>query len=185
MRITKIIKNERSMRALKSCSSHAIQAVILLCLMFKVAFASALTIGQPFPNFTLPSAYVGYAQQLSEQYGKPVMIVVLDRCNRCEKKLLDFQHLHTINALDGLVTWVVWTPYKDDQPPHIPLPVLQSDSRLQVGWQMPKKRPALFLINRDGVLDHALYGSLRSLRRQAKPLLAQWMQQSQARPIGQ
>ena len=173
------------MRVMKCCSRYIFQIVILPFLMLKVTFASALTIGQPFPNFTLPSAYVGYAQQLNEQHGKPVMLVVLDHCNRCENKLLNFQHLHTTYAVDGLVTWVIWSSHKDDQPPHLSLPVLQSDSRLQVGWQVPENRPALFLINRDGVLDHAIYGSIRTLRNRAKPLLAQWMQQNQTRLEGQ
>src|SRR5690554_7580683 len=126
----KIIKIERSMRVLRSCLDYSVQVVILLCFIFKASFASALTIGQPFPNFTLPSAYVGYAQQLKEQHGKPVMLVVLDRCDRCEKKLLRFQHLNISYAIDGLETWIIWQSHKKDQPPHISLPVLQADSRL-------------------------------------------------------
>lgn len=174
------------MRTLKCCLGYTLHIVILLCLTLKVSFASALTVGQPFPEFTLPSVYLGYAQKLSEQHGKPVMLIVLDRCNRCEKKLLDFQHMNTNYAFDGLVTWVIWTPYKNHKPPqNLAMPVLHSQSPLQQGWQSPEKRPALFLINRDGILDHALYGSIRSLQRQAEPLLAQWMQQGQARPQGQ
>lgn len=181
----KIIKIERSMRTLRSCLGYSVQVVILLCFIFKASFASALTIGQPFPNFTLPSAYVGYGQQLQEQHGKPVMLIVLDRCDRCQKKLVEFQHQKTVYALDDLETWIIWTSYKDDLPPELPLPVLKADSRLQQGWQVPKKRPALFLINRDGILDHAQYGSLRKLSRQVDSLLSEWMQQGQARPEGQ
>lgn len=173
------------MSVLKYSLGKSLRVILLLCLMLQVAFVSAATIGEPFPNFTLPSAYVGYAQQLKEQHGKPVMLVVLDRCDRCEKKLLRFQHLNISYAIDGLETWVIWQSHKKDQPPHISLPVLQADSRLQSGWQTPEKRPAIYLINRDGVLEHTLYGSLKSLQRQLEPLLAQWLQQETTRPEGQ
>lgn len=173
------------MRVLKYCKGITFHIVILLSFTFKATFASALVVNQPFPDFTLPSAYTNYAQQLSEQQGKPVMLIVLDRCNRCEKKLLRFQHLNSIYALDDLVTWVVWTEYKKDQPPHISLSVLEDTANIKPSWQIPNKRHALYLINRDGVLEHALYGSLKKLQKQAEPLLAQWMQQGQARPEGQ
>lgn len=173
------------MQVHKHCLGYAMQTLALLCFMLSTASAAALKVGQPFPDFTLPSAYMGYAQQLQEQQGKPVMLLVLDRCDRCEKKLTEFRHMNSVYALDDLETWVIWTSYKNDQPPHLPLPVLQSDSRYQKGWQVPDQRPALYLINRDGILDHAQYGSLRQLRRQVEPLLAQWMQQGQARPVGQ
>lgn len=173
------------MRGLKHPKRYAFRLVILLCFMLKGTFASALTIGQPFPDFTLPSAYTNYAQQLSEQKGKSVMLIVLHRCNRCEKKLLSFKHLNAIYALDDLVTWVIWKEYKKDQPPHTSLTVLEDKSNLSAHWQIPKKRHAVFLINRDGVLEHVQYGSLRKLQKQAEPLLAQWMQQGQARPEGQ
>lgn len=165
------------MQALKNSLGHTIRITILLCLSLNVSLASGFTVGEPFPNFTLPSAYSGYGKQLSEQYGKPVMLVVLDRCNRCEKNLIEFQHLNITHAINDLETWIVWKTYKKDQPPQISLPVLQGDSRLRTGWETPTKLPAIYLINRDGVLDHVLHGSLRSLRKQVKPVLEQWMKQ--------
>ena len=108
------------MQALKNSLGQTIRITILLCLSLNVSLASGFTVGEPFPNFTLPSAYSGYGKQLSEQYGKPVMLVVLDRCNRCENNLIEFQHLNITHAINDLETSIVLKTYKKDKPKTFP-----------------------------------------------------------------
>src|SRR5690554_8203929 len=103
------------MQALKNSLGHTIRITILLCLSLKVSLASGITVGEPFADFTLPSAYARYGKRLSAPYGKPVMLVVLDRCNRCEKNLIEFQHLNITHPIHNLETLIVWTTYKKDQ----------------------------------------------------------------------
>lgn len=135
------------------------------------------------PDFTMASATDSYAQRLSEQIGNPVMLLILARCDRCEDKLLDFQYLANSYLADDLVTWVVWTPYKKNQPPKLHIPVLNSSLTSTTNWQVRSKTNALLLINREGGLDHQLNGSLKKIIKQAEPLVSQWIS-SQARPEG-
>ena len=160
---------------------------ILVFALLLAAFTSkvlAYQLNQPFPDFTLPAADLDYGQKLSEQRGFPVMILVLDRCNGCEKKLLNFQMLAAQYANQHLVTWVVWHSYKKHQPPSLHLPVLNANTHLASGWQSPARKPVAYFIDRDGVLVHQIDGSLKSITKKTQEYLPSWLQESQAEHQG-
>lgn len=158
--------------------------LIALLSCFVVLPAQGQALAQPFADFTMGGVNNEHAQRLSEQLGKPVMLIVLARCNQCEKQLLNLQHLATSYSAQDLVTWVIWTPYKNHQPPTLYLPVLNSTLTANTQWQLTSKTHQLLLINRQGQLVHQRQGSLKSLTQQAQPLLAQWLASSPAHSQG-
>ena len=164
-----------------SCYAKPLKGLIalLLCLLSAVAVAEPVAIGQSFPDFTLPSAYADFGQRLAEQRGKPVMLVLPGRCDRCDQELAPFQLLSAGFALDELVTWVIWTPVRKDQPPRIHLPVL----RRTAGWadNAWQEKPTVLLINRDGVLDHVIQERLSRLPDVTRQQLNAWMSAGQRR----
>ncbi len=157
----------RHMNALKTL------LVSLPLWMDATSMASPVQVGQPFPDFTLPSAFADFGQRLAEQRGKPLMLVLPGRCDRCEATLAPFQLLSAGYALDELTTWIVWKSYKNDQPPRIHLPVLLQ----QRGWpgDQWQDEPTVLLINRDGVLDHIIQGRLSRLPDATRQQLNAWM----------
>lgn len=160
--------------------------LLMLCasLLFASTYLNADEAATKIPDFTMGAANTDYAQRLSEQLGKPVMLLVLARCNGCEKKLLNFQYLATSYAAEDLVTWVIWTPYKNYHPPLLHIPVLNSSLTSSSAWNTQSKTNSLLLINRHGELEHRLSGSLKTITTQAEGLLDQWMAGSQSRPEG-
>lgn len=162
------------------------QSVFLIGLLLGCVYSSNATVavGQDFPDFTLASAHSALGQRLYEQRGNPVMLLVLNRCNQCQDKLLDFQLLATSFVVDDLTTWVVWQPYKKHLPPQLHIPVLNAQSSAQSGWDYSFKKPTLLLIDREGVLVHQESGSIKKITANAQKFLPQWMLKSQARPEG-
>ena len=61
---------------------------IFLMIVCIFPFAEALEVGDHVPDFVMPSSN-GAPQRLSEQIGKPVMLVWLDACDQCEETLID------------------------------------------------------------------------------------------------
>ncbi len=176
-----------------SFTGHAIpQALMIAFVQFALPLflltltpkALALKLGETFPDFSIPSAFVDYGQRLSEQRGKPVMLLVLERCDACDSKLRDFTALAQSYAQQDLVTWVLWSQQKDDQPPRISVPVLNVSHPWQQGWKTPASLPALYLINPDGTLEQQFFGSIRTLHNYSQSYLSTWMQ-SLLRPQGQ
>lgn len=176
-----------------SINGHAIpqalvfspKPLLLLWVMLSIIpQAFALRLGETFPDFSIPSAFVDYGQRLSEQRGSSVMLLVLDRCDACEADLRDFTELAQNHAQQGLVTWVLWSQHSDDQPPRLSIPVLNVTHPWQQGWQPSASVPALYLINPDGSLEQQYFGSLNSLYQHSHSFLSVWMQ-SLVHPQGQ
>lgn len=166
---------------------HFIRFLFLSLLSFSAQSAAAedaarLAPGQAVEDFSMPSAVGGWGQRLLEQRGKPVMLIWLDRCDRCEEQLVRYQLLAESYALDELSAWFIWAPYKNDQPPKMRLPVLLNDRYWPQSWGF-NPRPAIMLINQDGVLDHLILGDLSGHYDETEKTLALWMaeQQLQAR----
>lgn len=136
--------------------------------------AQRLAPGQQVDDFSMPSAIGGWGHRLLEQRGKPVMLVWLDRCNLCEEELVRYQLLAESYALDNLSAWFIWAPYKNDKPPVMRLPVLLNDRRWLQSWGFDP-RPAIMLINKDGVLDHLILGDLSAHYNETEQTLTQWM----------
>lgn len=153
--------------------------LLLLALAVLGHSAMALTPAQAVPDFTLPSVSHDYAQRLAEQRGKPVMLLMLKRCDDCTKQLLDLQALANQYANNDLVSWVVWTPHKKDVPPQLNLPVLKNDPQVAGTFVVPHTLPAVYLIDRNGHLRHELNGSYKSLSKQLTPLLEHWLNTEQ------
>ncbi|WP_430462585.1 hypothetical protein ACQUQU_07310 [Thalassolituus sp. LLYu03] len=130
--------------------------------------------GQVVEDFTLPSAVGSWGQRLAEQKGRPVMLIWTNRCNRCEESLAHYQLLAESHAIDGLVSWVIWTPYKEDVPPRMRLPVLENNGRWQTAWQF-EPRPAVMLISADGVLDYLFTGNLQRRFSDVEQVMASWV----------
>src|SRR5690606_37670873 len=59
------------------------------------AYAQSLVVGQRLPDFTLPSALADYGQRLSEQRGRPLLLIFPGRCNDCAAALQPLQRLQT------------------------------------------------------------------------------------------
>lgn len=155
--------------------------LILTGLLCAPAQAESLQTGKAFPDFTLPSAFLDFGQRLSEQRGKPVMLILPGRCDRCEEDLLPLQLLSASFALDDLVSWVVWDAYKDDQPPRLHMPVLRQTPGWLTGISALPEAPAVLLISRDGTLDHIIQGRLSRLPDMTRQQLQAWMSSGQRR----
>lgn len=152
---------------------------IIATLLMLHASAFAKPIDQKFPDFTLPSTNMDYAYRLYEQRGKPIMLIDLQRCDQCQKKLLEFENLASSYAEDGLVVWLIWTPYKKNQPPHLQFPVLNSFTNYNSGWEVPSQTASLLFIDREGLLSYQVSGSVRTLIGEAKKFLPEWLQKNQ------
>ena len=151
-----------------------LRLLVLSLMMVPVAQAQSLLPGDKVPDFSLPSANGGWGQRLSEQKGQPLMVIWTDRCNRCEEELARYQLLAESHALDGLVSWIVWTPYKSDRPPLMRLPVLENNEKWRTGWDFNPK-PAVMLIDADGTLRHLFTGNLQRQYDQVENLMAGWV----------
>ena len=142
-----------------------------------VADTGVIAPGQPVPDFSLPATN-GWGQRLAEVKGQAVMLVWLDDCDRCEERLAKHQLMAEGLISEGLVSWFIWTPADDDQPPKMRLPVLVADPYWHTGWQF-SSRPAVMLINADGVLDHLILGELDETLERTEVVLQQWLPQQQ------
>ncbi len=162
---------------------HFIRLLFLsLCVISAQAeeLSAAVTLapGQLVDDFSMPSAVGGWGQRLAEQRGKPVMLIWLDRCDQCQEELVRYQLLAESYALDQLVAWFLWVPHKNDVPPKMRLPVLLNDQYWSQSWGF-NPRPAIMLINKDGVLDHLILGELSGHYDETEKTLTQWMTEQQ------
>lgn len=129
--------------------------------------------GMAVDDFSLP-AVKGWGQRLAEVHGKPVMLIWLDSCDRCEEKLAKYQLLAESLVSDGLVTWFIWSAEDDNRPPRMRLPVLISDKHWATGWRF-ESRPAVMLISPEGILDHLLLGDLEDRFDQSEIIISRWL----------
>lgn len=106
------------------------------------------------------------------------MLIWLDGCDRCEERLAQYQLMAEGLQTDGLVTWFIWSPDDDDQPPTMRLPVLIADDYWRTGWKF-NTLPAVMLINADGILDHLILGNLDETLDKTEPVLLRWLDQQQ------
>lgn len=168
-----------------TCQAIVLCLALLLSLPTLAAVASnsvhsTAVSGHIFPDFTLAATNAAAGQRLFEQRGAPVMLLVLDKCDRCEKSLVFFTQLAERYQSQELVSWVIWTPHNKQQPPHLNIPVLNAHSHSSLPFE--GERPQIYFINRDGKLAQRLSGSLRSLAKTTEPILETWMP-TQARPV--
>ena len=129
--------------------------------------------GHQLPDFTLP-AVNGWGQRLAEVKGTALMLVWLDDCDRCEEMLAPYQLLAEGLQRDGLTTWFIWTPDDEQRPPAMRLPVLIADPKWRTGWRFDS-RPAVMLVNADGVLEHLVLGDLDDNFAKVEALLSRWL----------
>lgn len=162
-------------------SSMMLPLLYVLMLLYPLAVQAApekmtadtLAPGMSVPDFSLPASN-GWGQRLAERKGEAVMLIWLDDCDRCEELLAPYQLLAEGLLQDGLHTWFIWTPDGDDQPPQMRLPVLVADQKWRSGWQFAT-RPAIMLIDADGVLDQLILGDLEDNFSRLEKQLPQWL----------
>lgn len=129
--------------------------------------------GQAVPDFSMPAAN-GWGQRLAEVKGQAVMLIWLDDCDQCEEQLAQYQLMAEGLQAEGLITWFIWTPDDDDKPPHMRLPVLIADPYWKTAWQF-ESRPAIMLVNGEGVLEHLILGDLDDNFATTDALLPTWL----------
>lgn len=152
---------------------HIVRFVLLIALALPLQAQPTISPGQLLPDFSLP-AVNGFGQRLAEQRGQAVMLIWLGDCDACHEQLAAYQLLAEGRVNEGLVSWFVWTPAAGQQPPNMRLPVLISQPRWRTGWAF-EPRPAVMLINADGVLDHLILGDLDDNYSRVEQRLSRWL----------
>lgn len=149
--------------------------LILGVLLTLSARSETIAIGQQLEDFTLP-AVKGFAKNLTEQRGLPVMLVWVDDCRRCNNDVKAYEKLAQRYRDKGLISWVIWTPKgkNDAEAPEVSIPVLKYSPKLPNAWQV-QPQPAVMLVGRDGTLDYMFAGSLRKNLEFANHALAYWL----------
>lgn len=147
---------------------------ILLILFSSATAVQALEPGDHVPDFVMASAN-GAPQRLSEQIGRPVMLVWLNDCNACAEALIDWQYLAESWAVEGLITWFMWRKQEGYQVPWSRLPILEyHGSNPQAWWFEPS--PAVMLISPNGVLDYLFIDNLDARKAEVASELKLWLQ---------
>lgn len=150
---------------------------LFLILFSTFASAQSLKPGDLVPDFVMLSEN-GAPQRLSEQIGKPVMLIWLDDCDECSERLIDWIYLAESRALDNLVTWFIWQPSGDDQAPWSSLPVLRYKANHEEAWLF-QTVPAIMLISPNGVLDHLFLDEIDDNKNEVAEVLENWLQKKQ------
>lgn len=137
--------------------------------------SETIALGQQLEDFSLPSIN-GFAKNLTEQRGMPVMLIWVDDCDRCDNALKEYEKLAQRYRNKGLISWVIWTPDgKDDaEAPSVSVPVLKYSPRLPNAWQI-QPQPAVMLVDRNGTLDYIFVGNLRKNLEFTNHALAYWL----------
>lgn len=148
--------------------------LIVLCNFSNV---HALEPGDRVPDFVMLSEN-GAPQRLSEQIGKPVMLIWLDDCDECSERLINWLYLAESRAMDELVTWFVWQPQDGYKAPWSLLPVLRYSEDNKEAWLF-QPSPAVMLISPEGVLDHLFLHELDERREEVAGVLTTWLQNKQ------
>ncbi|MBQ0729463.1 MAG: redoxin domain-containing protein [Oleispira antarctica] len=146
---------------------------IFLMIVCIFPFAEALEVGDHVPDFVMPSSN-GAPQRLSEQIGKPVMLVWLDACDQCEETLIDLQYLAESLAVEGLQTWFLWRKQTDYTAPWSRLPVLEYQASNSEAWWF-KSAPAVMFVSPDGVLDYLVTDSVNDRKLEVSNELKLWL----------
>jgi hypothetical protein len=150
---------------------------LLLIAICTLASVQALELGDSVPDFVMLSEN-GAPQRLSEQVGKPVMLIWLDDCNACSERLIEWQYLAESRAVEGLVTWFIWQPKDNFKAPWARLPVLSYRANNKDAWLF-SRTPAVMLISPDGVLDHLFIIRLDERRAEVAGVLNEWLKNKQ------
>ena len=137
----------------------------------------ALEPGDLVPDFVMLSEN-GAPQRLSEQIGKPVMLIWLNDCNACAERLIEWQYLAESRAVDELVTWFIWQPQKNYEAPWARLPVLRYSADNKEAWLF-QPTPAVMLISPDGVLDHLFLYRLDERKAEVAGVMNSWLKNKQ------
>lgn len=147
---------------------------MLLIITFTLGTAEALKPGDKVADFSLPSLN-GAPQRLSEQIGRPVMLIWLNECDACEEALEDWQYLAESWASEGLEAWVVFR--KQETPINLDsrLPLLEYQlSNDQAWWFEPS--PAVMFISPAGVLDYLYSDRIDERKVEIAIELKQWLE---------
>jgi hypothetical protein len=148
--------------------------LIVFCTFSNV---QALEPGDSVPDFVMLSEN-GAPQRLSEQAGKPVMLIWLDDCDACAERLIEWQYLSESRAVDDLVTWFIWQSKEGYKAPWARLPVLRYSPDNKDAWLF-KPSPAVMLISPDGKLDHLFLYRLDERRAEVSGVLNDWLKNKQ------
>ena len=150
-----------------------------LFLIVCCAFTSvqALEPGDQVPDFVMFSEN-GAPQRLSEQIGKPVMLIWLDDCDACKERLIEWQYLAESRAVDELVTWFIWQSKENYKAPWARLPVLRYSADNKEAWLF-QPAPAVMLISPDGILDHLFLYRLEERKTDVADVLNTWLENKQ------
>ncbi len=146
---------------------------ILLIITCTIAIADALEPGDKVPDFVMASSN-GAPQRLSEQIGKPVLLIWLDECDRCEEGLIDWQYMAESWAFEGLKTWVVLRKHKKNAAPRSRLSVLEHEVSNQEAWWF-EPAPAVMFISPDGVLDYLFIDKVEERKLEIANKLKLWL----------
>merc|ERR1711879_521468 len=114
--------------------------------------SETIALGQQLEDFCLPSIN-GFAKNLTEQRGMPVMLIWVDDCDRCDNALKEYEKLAQRYRNKGLISWVIWLPN---------------------AWQI-QPQPAVMLVDRNGTLDYIFVGNLRKNLEFTNHALAYWL----------
>lgn len=139
--------------------------------------AQALEPGDSVLDFVMLSEN-GSPQRLSEQIGKPVMLIWLDDCDACAERLIEWQYLAESRAVDDLITWFVWQPKENFKAPWARLPILRYRADNKEAWLF-NPTPAVMLISPDGILDHLFLARLDERRTEVASVLNDWLKNKQ------
>lgn len=139
------------------------------------ARAETIAIGEQLADFSLP-AVNGFARNLTEQRGLPLMLVWSGDCDNCEYQLKKYDALARKYKRKGLVSWAIWTPdgQDDSDAPKVQMPVLKYSPKLPNAWQI-QPQPAVMLVGRDGTLDYLFVGNLNKNLEFTNHALAYWL----------
>ena len=146
---------------------------ILLLIICISPVAEALTVGDKVPDFVMPTNN-GAPQRLSEQIGKPLMLVWLGGCDQCEETLIDLQYLAESLVVEGLQTWFLWRQQADHNAPWSRLPVLEYQTSNTEAWWF-ESAPAVMFISPDGVLDYLVTEGVNSRKLEVSNELKLWL----------
>lgn len=146
---------------------------ILLIITSTLTTVEALEPGDNVPDFVMPSTN-GAPQRLSEQVGKPVMLIWLDECDRCEEELIDWQYLAESWAVEGLETWVILQKHEKYSAPWSRLPVLEYQASNQDAWWF-EPAPSVMFISPDGKLDYLFISKVEERKLEIANKLKVWL----------
>lgn len=147
---------------------------ILLIITSTLTTVEALEPGDKVPDFVMTSTN-GAPQRLSEQIGRPLMLIWLSECDRCQEDLIDWQYLAESWAVEGLEAWVIWRKQENHVAPWSRLPVLEyQTSNRQAWWFEPS--PAVMFISPDGILDYLFIDNVDERKVEVANELKQWLE---------